>query len=173
MQNIGNKDEFLATIDDPAAKAYAKINYGPWDEMDGLKPFIDGVGEKPAGARFYPEDMTKEEFNAFDNKDKTSLYTLIKRTENGGLKTVWYHEAFKNEIEKASDLLLEASELAGDKEFSRFLKLRAEALLTDNYQESDMAWLDVKNNNVDLVIGPLRIILTGCLDIKRPMNHLS
>ncbi|RLD55431.1 MAG: Zn-dependent hydrolase, partial [Bacteroidetes bacterium] len=74
---------------------------------------------------------------------------------DGKLKTLWYHEAFKDYVAKASDLLQKASKLAGDKEFANYLKLRSEALLTDNYQPSDLAWLDVKNNNVDLVIGPI------------------
>ncbi len=155
MQNIGVKEEFLATLDDPDAQAYARINYGPWDEMANLKPFIDTYGEKPAGSEFYPHDMTKEEFGAFDDPNKTSLYTLIRRDENGKLITVWYHEAFNEQVSKASELLLKASELAGDEEFAKYLALRSEALLTDDYQPSDFAWLDVKNNNVDLVIGPI------------------
>jgi len=155
MQNIGIKEEFLATIDDPDARAYCMINYGPWDEMANLKPFIDSYGEKPAGSEFYPHDMTKEEFEAFADPDKTSLYTLIRRDDKGELITVWYHEAFNEQVTKASELLLKASELAGDKEFAKYLALRSEALLTDDYQPSDFAWLDVKNNNIDLVLGPI------------------
>ncbi|MCD4683810.1 MAG: Zn-dependent hydrolase [Bacteroidales bacterium] len=155
MQNIGNKEEFLACITDPDAKEYAMINYGPWDEMENQKAFMDGYGEKPAGAEFYPHDMTKEEFEAFDDPDKTSLYTLLRRNEDGGLMTIWYHEAYKEQVTKASELLLKASALAGDAEFAHYLELRADALLTDNYQPSDLAWLDVKNNNVDLVFGPI------------------
>ncbi len=155
MQNVGNKDEFLAGISDLDAKEYAKINYGPWDEMENQKPFMEGYENKPAGAEFYPHDMTKEEFEAFDDPNKTSLYTLLKRDENGGLKSVWYHEAYKDQVTKASELLLKASELAGDAEFAKYLELRAEALLTDEYQTSDLAWLDVKNNNIDLVFGPI------------------
>ena len=155
MQNIGVKEEFLATIDDPDTRAYAMINYGPWDEMANLKPFIDTYGEKPAGSEFYPHDMTEEEFEAFDDPNKKSLYTLIRRNDDGSLKTVWYHEAFNEQVTKTSELLKKASELAGDKEFAHYLALRSEALLTDDYQPSDFAWLDVKNNNVDLVIGPI------------------
>lgn len=155
MQNIGDKEEFLATIEDPDTRDYAMINYGPWDEMENLKPFIDAYGEKPAGSEFYPYDMKKEEFESFEDPNKTSLYTLIRRDENGGLVTVWYHEAYKEQVTQAAELLKKASELAGDKEFAHYLALRSEALLTDDYQPSDFAWLDVKNNNVDLVIGPI------------------
>jgi len=155
LQNIGNKEEFLATIEDPATKEFAVLNYGPWDELDNLKPFVKGYGKKPAGSEFYPHDMTKEEFEAFDNPDKTSLYTLIRRNENGGLKIVWYHEAYKDRVTKTAQLLEQASKLAGDKEFAHYLQLRSEALLTDNYLPSDLAWMDMKNNNIDLVIGPI------------------
>ncbi|MCF8368506.1 MAG: Zn-dependent hydrolase [Bacteroidales bacterium] len=154
-QNVGEKEAFLSSLPDKQTRAFATINYGPWDELDDLKPFVEGYGDKPAGAEFYPHDMSKEEFEAYEHENKTSLYTIIRRNENGGLETQWYHEAFKDEIVKAADLLLKASALAGDKEFANYLKLRSEALLTDDYQESDMAWLDVKDNNVDLVIGPI------------------
>ncbi len=155
MQNIGAKDEFLASLSDPAAKRFAEINYGPWDEMDNLKPFVEGFGEKPAGAEFYPHDMTKEEFEKYTNPNKSSLYTVIRRNEKGDLITLWYHEAYKMQVEQAADLLRKASALSDDAMFARYLELRAEALLTDNYQPSDFAWLDVKNSNVDLVIGPI------------------
>jgi hypothetical protein len=155
MQNLGEKAAFLDAIENARAREFATINYGPWDELDNQKPFLEGFSEKPAGAQFYPLDMTVEEFEAFDNPDKTSLYTLIRRDENGALKTVWYHEAYANEISRAADLLDKAAELAGDKAFADYLKLRATALRTDEYFESDMAWMDVRENNVDLVIGPI------------------
>ncbi len=155
MQNLGEKAAFLDAIENAKAREFATINYGPWDELDNQKPFLEGFSEKPAGAQLYPLDMTVEEFEAFDNPDKTSLYTLIRRDENGTLKTVWYHEAYANEISRAADLLDKAAELAGDKAFADYLKLRATALRTDDYFESDMAWMDVRDNNVDLVIGPI------------------
>jgi hypothetical protein len=166
LQNIGDKETFLNSIEDPATRRFAEINYGPWNEMANLKPFVEGYGEKPAGAEFYPHDMTKEEFEAFENPDKTSLYTLIRRNENGSLETVWYHEAYESQISKAAELLLKASKLAGDPEFAKYLELRSEALLTDNYFESDMAWLDVKNNHVDLVIGPIENYTDGLFGYK-------
>lgn len=154
-QNIGPKDEFLSTIDDPDARKFAKINYGPWDQLDNQRPFIEGYGPKPPGAQFYPADMTDAEFEAFGDPDKTSLYTLIRRDEDGNLKTVWYHQAWPEQTQRAAQLLREASELAADEEFAHYLQLRADALLQDDYLESDMAWMDVRNNNIDLVIGPI------------------
>lgn len=155
MQNYANKDELLSKVEDEATKKFIMINYGPWDEMNNLESFVEGIGPKPEGCEFYPYDMSKEEFEAFDDPNKKSLYTVLRRDKEGNLKSVWYHEAFAEQTKKAAELLLKASELAGDPEFAHYLKLRAEALLTDNYQPSDLAWLDVKNNNVDFVVGPI------------------
>ena len=92
MENYGNKDALMAKIADPDMQRFAAITYGPWDGLDGNKPFVEGIGEKPAGAQFYPVDMTEEEWNAFDDPNKTSQYTMIVRDENGALKCVWYHD---------------------------------------------------------------------------------
>ena len=155
-ENYGDKDELMAKIGDNAdIKKLATIAYGPWDGLDGNKPFVEGIGPKPAGAQFYPADMTEEEWTAFDDPNKTSQYTMIVRDENGALKCVWYHDYFAEQIEKAASLLDQASELAGDKEFATYLKLRALALRTDDYLQSDMQWMDVRNNNIDMVIGPI------------------
>ena len=155
MENYGDKDELMAKISDPDVQRFACITYGPWDGLDGNKPFVEGIGEKPAGAQFYPQDMTEEEWNAFDDPDKNSQYTMIVRDENGALKCVWYHDYFEQQIKKAASLLDDASELAGDEEFATYLALRAKALRSDDYLESDMRWMDVRNNNIDMVIGPI------------------
>ncbi len=156
LENYGDNAELMGRIaDNPDLVKMATIAYGPWDGLDGNKPFVEGIGDKPAGAQFYPADMTEEEWNAFDDPNKTSQYTMVVRDENGALKCVWYHDYFAEQIEKAASLLDQASELAGDEEFAEYLKLRAKALRTDDYLESDMQWMDVRNNNVDLVIGPI------------------
>ena len=155
QENYGDKDELMAKISDPDLQKFACITYGPWDGLNDNKSFVEGIGEKPAGARFYPEDMTEEEWEAFDDPDKNSQYTMIVRDENGALKCVWYHDYFEQQIKKAASLLDDASELAGDEEFATYLALRAKALRTDDYFESDMRWMDVRNNNIDRVIGPI------------------
>ena len=154
-ENYGDKEELMAKISDPDLQKFACITYGPWDGLDGNKSFVEGIGEKPAGAQFYPQDMTEEEWNAFDDPNKTSQYTMIVRDENGALKCVWYHDYFEEQIKKAASLLDDASELAGEEEFAEYLRLRAKALRTDDYLESDMRWMDVRNNNIDMVIGPI------------------
>lgn len=151
----GDKDALLDNLEDEATRQFATINYGPWDRLGADESFVDGIGEKPKGAQYYPEDMTKEEFDAFENPDKTSLYTLIKRNEEGQLYTVPFNTAFADEVERAAHLLRQASELADDEGFSIYLSLRADALLSDQYLASDLAWMEMKSNMIDFVVGPI------------------
>lgn len=155
QQAIGNKEAFLSGIGDEATRKFAEINYGPWDRLNGNESFIEGIGEKPLGANFYPVDMTKEEFDSLKNPDKTSLYTLIRRNEDSSLRVVWYHDAYASKIKKAADLLKKAATLAENAGLKKYLELRAEALLTDKYQESDFAWMEMKTSNIDFVVGPI------------------
>ena len=144
-----------------AEREYFKLNYGPWDRMNNNEPFVEGVGPKPAGANLYPEDMTKEEFeqaiagSAEKEKEFKSLYTLIRRDASGDLVAVPYSDAFAPRLERAAALIQEAAALAEDPGLKKYLELRAEALVTDNYQPSDMAWMDMKDNGLDLVIGAI------------------
>ena len=151
----GNKGELCEKVTDPAVKEFVKINFGPWERLNGNKPFVDGISDKPAGANFYPVDMTKEEFEALNAEDKTCLYTVIRRNENGELYTIPYHEFFKEETDKAIELIKKAAELAEDEGFKKYLELRAEALATDKYYDSDVAWMEMKTNDIDFVVGPI------------------
>ncbi|HPX75513.1 MAG TPA: Zn-dependent hydrolase, partial [Bacteroidales bacterium] len=163
---IGDKEAFLNSIEDEDALKYALINYGPWDRLNGNKSFIVAYGEKPLGANYYPSDITKEEFNAFDDPNKMSWYTLIRRDDAGKLKCVWYHEEYAQEIERAAQLIDEAAELVSDKEFQTYLRLRAEALRTDDYLTSDLAWMDMKNNKIDFVVGPIESYEDAFMGVK-------
>ena len=116
-QSYGDKAKFFSSINDQATREFAEINYGPWDRLNDNSPFIDGVGVKPLGACFYPIDMTKAEFEAFNSDSKTSLYTIIKRNSDGKLESVPYHIEYKQEIEKAAELLKQAAELAEAAEY--------------------------------------------------------
>ena len=155
LQSYGPAQELLSGIDDSAARTFADINYGPWDRLNDNKPFIEGYGDKPLGAEFYPEDMTKNEFESWEQPGKDGQYSLVRRDGDGNLKLVPYHEAYKAELEKAAALLREASALAEDKDFAGYLKLRADALMDDQFRDSDMAWMDMKDNRIDVVIGPI------------------
>jgi len=161
QQVWGDRDSLLAGIEDPKARRFAEINYGPWDRLANDQPFLEPYGPRPAGARFYPEDMSKEEFEAWEQEGKDGLYSLVRRDENGQLQLVPYSQAFAEQIDQISALLRQASGLAEDPEFARYLDLRATALLTDDYQASDMAWMDMKNNPIELVIGPIETYQDG------------
>ncbi len=148
-------ESWLASIEDDASRRFAAMNYGPWDRLDDEKLFLPNFVEKSLGANFYPADMTREEFEAAELIGKVGLYTLIRRDSAGGLITVPYHEAYAEELARAANLLREAANFAQDAGFANYLTLRADALLTDDYQPSDLAWMDNKTNPIELVIGPI------------------
>jgi hypothetical protein len=154
-QAYGDREYLLDGITDPVLRGFADINYGPWDRLDGDRPFLDGVGPKPAGANFYPPDMSKAEFEAAPLPDKRDWYTLLRRDAAGRLITLPYRDAYRAELAQAARLLAQAAALADEPSFRRYLTLRAKALITDEYRDSDLAWMDMKDNAIDLVIGPI------------------
>jgi len=154
-QVFPDRDAAMGAMMDENVSMFFKINYGPWERLNGNLPYLAGYGPKPAGSGFYPSDMTEKEFEELEDPKKTDLYTLITRNQDGNLEVVPYHEAYADQVHKAADLLKEASELAEDSGFKEYLKLRAEALLTDDYLASDMAWMDMKDNDIDFVVGPI------------------
>ena len=156
-QYFGNGESFLHSLTNPSEKIYASINYGPWDRIDG-KPFLPGYPVKPQGARFYPEDMTQEEFLAWNDPDKKSPYTLIRRTGDGNLESVWYHDAFAENISKIEDYLNRAADVTIKESVRNYLLHMIEGLKTDDYYESNKAWLEMKDSKMDLVIGPIEAV---------------
>jgi len=148
-------EPWLATIGVDETRLFAEQNYGPWDRLDSNRPFMEGVGPKPLGANFYPADMSKEEFDAAYLPGKTGLYSLIRRDEAGALTLLPYHVAYADELREAADLLHQAADLADSQDFANYLKLRAAALISDEFQVSDLYWMDVKDNEVELIIGPI------------------
>jgi len=151
----GKKDSLLQAVEDPKLKQFIRINYGPWDRLESNASFVKGVGEKPKGANFYPPDMTAEEFEAASLPDKASQYTFLRRNADGELITVPYRVQFEAEVKRAAELLRQAAGLAENEALARYLSLRADALLTDEYQPSDLAWMDMKDNQLEVVIGPI------------------
>ena len=155
LQVWGDKDKFLNEIADPKIKRFATYNYGPWDRLAADQSFIESHEPRPPGARFYPQDMSKTEFESWQQDGKDGLYALVQRDANGALMLLPYSKAFESQINEIADLLVQASALAEDEEFANYLKMRAVALKTDDYQASDMAWMSMKNNTIELVIGPI------------------
>ncbi len=147
--------EWLSSIGVDDARRFAEFNYGPWDRLNNEMPFMVDAGEKPLGARFYPAAMTKDEFEAADLEGKTGLYSFIRRNEAGELIVVPYHIEYREELGQAATLLRQAADLAEHEGFANYLRLRAAALMTDEFQQSDLAWMDVKTNPIELVIGPI------------------
>lgn len=148
------RDSLKSTLKDENTKQFIDINYGPWDRLNGDKPFVAGIGPKPDGGFFYPANMTKEALEKSDVKDKFGLYSVI-RTEKDKLISVPYHVVYATELQKASSLLKQAALLTDDAGFKKYLNLRADALVSDNYTASDYAWLDMKTNGLDIIIGPI------------------
>ena len=157
QQAFGDKQSLLDSIESPDARRFAEINYGPWDRLDGNTPFLEGFDPKPLAARFYPEDMNKQEFEqaSEQNENLKSPYVLVLRNNEGQLVPVYYHEAYSEELNEAAAILREAATLADDDGFEKYLTLRADALTSSDYQPSDFAWMEMQDNAIDLVIGPI------------------
>jgi hypothetical protein len=154
-------DSLLTTLPDSSLRHFLEINYGPWDRLDGNAPFVPGVGERPPGVEFYPHDMTKEELERAAAKSPAAAealrgqYSIVRRDATGTLTAIPYHQVYGPEAQHAAAKLRQAAALAEDAGLKRYLLLRAQALTTDRYQPSDLAWLDMKHNTLDIVIGPI------------------
>lgn len=151
---------------------YVKINYGPYDEIYGGERFVgDGPSIRPAGGNFYPTDLSKEDFENYVSEnpevesDFTSLYTVI-RDEDSVLKAVPYHEAYADKVDELAGYLEKAAEYADNPSLKSYLELRAKAIRTDEYYESDMAWMDLTGNDIDVVIGPIESYADKLLGYK-------
>ena len=151
----GDRAALLQRAPDAGTRDLVALNFGPWDRLNEDKPLLEGIGPRPPGATFYPADMTTQEFEQAELADKASWYTLLRRDANGKLVTVPYHVAYKADLERAAGLLREAAKWSADASFASYLELRAKALLDDDFQASDLAWMDMKSNPVDIVIGPI------------------
>lgn len=153
MQAFGGS-RITDTITNPDVLRFMQINYGPWDRLDNNRPFVKGIGAKPAGANFYPADMRASEYDSLQDPKKADPYTVIVR-EEGKLIVLPYSEAYKQMLTEASMALRVASDFFQDSMFKLYLKARSEALLTNQYDVSDRIWLDMKDNRFDIIIGPI------------------
>ncbi len=152
VQSFGDKS-LMDALPDADLKEYSKINYGPWDRLDG-KSFVEGYGERPLGANFYPADMTAAEFDSLKNPVKNSAYTMIVRDAGGGITPVWYHDMFKYNIDKICNYLKAASDITIKPSVRNYLLKKIDALQSDYYYDSDLAWLEMTDSKMDLIIGP-------------------
>lgn len=139
---------------------YFHINVGPWSRLDKNEPFIAGVPEKPHGANYYPEDMTKEEFEGWskslsedERKKATGFFYVIRRDADKKLRAVPYHEEYREFLEPAAKLLREAADLTTNQTLKNFLTSRADAFASNDYYASDVAWMEL-DAPIDVTIGP-------------------
>jgi hypothetical protein len=162
----GNEDLYQKLLKDmsPVGRQslhYFLINDGPWSRLDDKEPFIDGVPkEKPANANYYPDDMTKEEFNSWletlseaEKQKATGYFYLIRQGPDQKLMAVPYNEAYREFLEPAATLLREAAQLTSNQTLKNFLNKRAAAFTSNDYYESDVAWMEL-DAPIDVTIGP-------------------
>src|SRR5258708_13747004 len=147
----------------PLGKArlhYFWINKGPWSEIDEHVAFLPGVpSKKPPGANFYPQDMDKEEFEAWvktlspaQKEQAEGFFTVVRRGRDKKLKLAPYSEEYKDDLDRAAKLLREAAALTDNASLKKFLTTRADAFSSNNYFETDIAWMDL-DAPVDVTIG--------------------
>jgi hypothetical protein len=157
--------------DDDELKQMVRFHYGPYDRLNSNSPFLR-VGPKPAGAGFYPADMTREEFTNYlrHHPDaRTSLespYTVVKRGHGTHLDAVPYHQAYREQVKPLSQLLANASTHEKHAGFREFLVQRAEDVLKDDYYLSDSLWVRLADNPLDLVIGPFEVYEDQLMGLK-------
>jgi Peptidase family M49 len=159
----------LTGPDARAAQDYYRIMYGPWDRLKDFKPFL-GRTAHPAGAGFYPEDMTKQELESWvkehpgDREALTSLVTVVQRGDVG-LVAVPYSQAYRPQLERAATELRAAADATDNQSLKRFLQLRADAFASDDYYQSDLAWMDL-DSPLEVVIGPYETYEDGLFGYK-------
>lgn len=165
-ENLDNFDEVFSKIDDPALQKKFIDNFGLWDRLNENKPFIKGYESKPLGGNFYPVDLTKEEFQNFDDNCKNSHYSFIRRDENRNLICIPYHIQLKKYNDSITSILLRASELCESENFKEYLIQRVADIQTDNYIKSDSLWVRLQDNSIDFIIGPTQIFDDNLFNLK-------
>lgn len=152
---------------------YFRINMGPWSSLDNNEPFIDNVPKKqPPGANYYPENMTKDEFTPWvkglkenEREKATGFFYVIRRDIDGRLKIVPYSEEYREWLKPAATLLKEAAQLTDNKTLQKYLRLRADAFLSNDYYASDVAWMEL-DAPIDLTIGPYETYMDELFNYK-------
>ncbi|MGA9115938.1 MAG: hypothetical protein WB626_04115 [Bacteroidota bacterium] len=148
------------------------IERSPWSSLDGDEPFVEGVPSRPPHAAHYPDDMTREEFEQWlaslsgeERARATGFFTAIRRGPDGRLRAVPYAEEYRGALERASALLREAAAATENVSLRRFLELRAAAFLSNDYYESDIAWMDT-DSRLEVTIGPYETYMDRLFNYK-------
>ena len=164
----GNDAMLVDLVSDPTPEGRARLHYflinkGPWDRVDHYRIFVPGAPKKPEGANFYPEGATKAELERWlqglseaERAQATGFFTAIRRGRNGSLSIVPYNIEYQNELTRIAVLLREAAALSSEPTLKAFLTKRADALLSNDYYDSDVAWMELKGA-VEPTIGPYEV----------------
>ena len=163
----------LAAIDTSAARDlrhYLFINGSRWDLVHENEPFV-GTMTMPPGRYLYPIDLTRAEIEGYAGahpEAKSQIFDPFKVVRRRGAELVArpYHDEFAPFVKEAADALRKAAAASPDAGFGRFLRLRADALLTDDYYASDAAWVDLKNPKIDVIFAPYETYLDDLLGVK-------
>ena len=164
----GNPSMLLDLASDRTPEGRARLHYfimnkGPWSALDHNEPFIAGAPPKPEGAGFYPIDATKDEIATWikglpakEQEEAKGFFTVIGRNASNSFKLVPYNTEYEGELTLAARLLREAAASASEPTLQKFLKTRAEAFLTNDYYQSDIAWMELKGA-IEPTIGPYEV----------------
>ncbi len=156
LQTYGNsRESLLEQLSGEYARKYALVNYGPWSRLAGHTSFYPGFKDKPLGAQFYPVDMSRAEFDVWESTLKSSPYTMIRRNQDNELIAIPYAEAFADQLNEISLILNQAANTIDYENMSHFLRVLAQDLQKDDFSASEYAWMQMKDNNIDLVMRPL------------------
>lgn len=157
LQSWGDKKTLLDRVKNDTLKRFIELNYGPWDRLNNNTPFVQGIGEKPKGANFYPSNITQTEWEQWSSNQKNNPYSVVKRNDSGKLLTQPYHLAYQENLnEMVKHLSLAANTIRNeDERFANFLIERCNALMQGEYNNSDVHWLGLLNNRLDIIIGPI------------------
>jgi hypothetical protein len=166
QQNYGDRNALLASLSDPALRRLVDINYGPWDKLGDEQPLLTTVGAKPPGANLYPADITKDELNTLAPSDRDNAYSIVRRDAQRKLIAIPYNQAFKAPLALAAEELRQAAALTTDAALKTYLNARADAFLSNDYRASDLAWMDMKSNHLDVIIGPVENYLDGLQGVR-------
>ncbi|MGH9159225.1 MAG: dipeptidyl-peptidase 3 family protein [Vicinamibacteraceae bacterium] len=156
----------LASDQSPLGRArlhYFLINKGPWSRLDDDQPFLPGVGAKPDGAGFYPADATRDEVErwiaslpASERGAATGFFTIIRRAPDESFQLVPYSMAYQGQLQAAAEHLRDAAKATGEPSLRRYLETRAKAFSSNDYYESDVAWMEI-DASIEPVIGPYEV----------------
>jgi hypothetical protein len=164
----GNEAMLLDLVNDQTPEGRARLHYflinkGPWDRLDHYRIFVPGAPKKPEGANFYPEGATKAELERWiqglseaERAQATGFFTAIRRGRNGSFSVVPYSVEYQNELARVATLLREAAALSSEPTLKAFLTKRADALLSNDYFDSDVAWMELKGA-IEPTIGPYEV----------------